>query len=129
MTWTNRARLDPAGAPARRIVVDDSGLQVVDPTGPAANPIARLNWADVSRVTAYKRDLFAYDLVCLLIELADGQSVELDEQLCGWERLLEVLPSALPGALDRDRLLDAVVLPAFATNLTVVYVRDSRHTV
>lgn len=129
MTGANRTRLGPAGAPAARIVLEEAGLEVVDSTRPAAKLIARLDWADVTRAMAYKRDLFAFDVVCLLFELADGRRIELDEELGGWEQLLEVLPSALPGALDRGRLLHAVVQPPFATNGTVVFVRDSRHAV
>jgi hypothetical protein len=121
--WENRARRDGAGAPVAEIVLDGAGLEIIGSTGPAANPIDRLTWAAVTRVTAYKRDLFAVDLVCLLFETADGRRIEVDEECGAWDRLLETLPSVLPGALDRDRILRAVVLPAFATNETVVFER------
>lgn len=110
---------------ATRVVIDDVGLQLADATGAPAKPTVRLAWADVTRATAYKRDLFSVDLVCLLFESADGRWIEVDEELAGWHELLETLPRALPGALDADRLLRAVVQPPFATNETLVYARGA----
>ena len=125
--WTTRRDPDPRLV---RIVVDDAGLHLADVTGPrgddvagAQRPAVRVAWGDVTRVTAFKRDLFSVDLVCLAFDAADGRRVEVDEELPGWVELLDALPRALPGALGREQVLGAVVQPPFATNETVVYSR------
>jgi hypothetical protein len=84
--------------------------------------VARLRWADVERAVAFKRDLYAVDLVCLAFE-AGGEIFEIDEEMEGWRDVLAALPARLPGCLDGQRILEAVVQPPFAPSQTVVYER------
>ena len=81
-------------------------------------------WADVSRVVAFKRDEVTTDLLCLGIECGD-EHIELNEDMGGWDELLNCLSSYLPGALSGRDILRAVIQPPFATNPTTVYVRDA----
>jgi hypothetical protein len=46
-------------------------------------PLERFQWSEVHRVTAFKRDLFVVDCICLLIVTADGAGIEIDEEMAG----------------------------------------------
>ena len=76
-----------------QIHCNPAGLAV---STPESQPQASLKWHDVNRVRAYKRDLFAFDLVCLGFVTANG-TIEVHEQMQGWSQLVEQLPSWLPG--------------------------------
>ena len=81
-------------------------------------------WDDVSRVVAFKRDALTSDLLCLAIERGD-QLIELNEDMGGWNELLDRLSSYLPGALSGQEILGAIVQPPFSANPTTVYDRDA----
>lgn len=82
------------------------------------------NWADVSRIVAFKRDEITTDLVCLGIARGT-EHVEVNEDMSGWYGLLEGLSTHLPGALCGSDILQATVQPPFATRPAVVYERDA----
>jgi hypothetical protein len=85
-------------------------------------------WHQVTRVLAFKRDLYTYDLLCLAFQ-SSTSAFEVNEEMEGWNSLLADLPNHLPGAMNSDAIWAAVVKPAFATNETVVYERASSHAV
>ncbi len=87
-------------------------------------PDLRLSWQEISRVVAYKRDLFAYDRLCLFVARADGSGVELSEEMDGWKAFCEALPEVLPGCKASADWFMPVTFPAFATNKTELYVRS-----
>lgn len=80
-------------------------------------------WAGIRQVAVFKRDLFTVDCICLHLDGIDGAGVELDEQMAGWDRLLDALPTLLPGCKPRSMWYAAVVLPPFDPNLTEIYRR------
>lgn len=82
-----------------------------------------MDWRDVRRVIAYKRDMLGYDLVCLRIEV-DGEPLEIDEDALGWGEVLEQLPRSLPGAADVKALYPKIVQPAFEPNEMLVFSRE-----
>jgi hypothetical protein len=83
--------------------------------------ISRFMWPEVTKATAFKRDLAIVDLICIEFIHRDGSVIEVNEEMMGWEQLPERLPSYLPGCFDRSELLGAVMQPPFATNETVIY--------
>jgi hypothetical protein len=83
-----------------------------------------MKWCDVVNVSAFKRDLFAYDLVCLLFEDATKR-FEVSEENVEFPRLVNMLPSYLPGTLDKEEWCEKVYLPAFKTNWTTIYSRTN----
>jgi hypothetical protein len=83
-----------------------------------------LNWSDVTRVTAFKRDWGTVDCICLAIGAKDQPALEVDEEMEGWEAFVNALPKHLPGCKPYDEWFTRVAFPAFATNPTVIYVRD-----
>ncbi len=81
-------------------------------------------WESVRRVVAFKRDVYAHDLLCLALELEPQGVVELDESMNGWQELLDSLPEYLPGALSADQWLPRVAFPAFKESPFDVYQRS-----
>lgn len=61
---------------------------------------------------------------CLYLDGTDGIGVELDEEMAGWNRLLDALPVLLPGCKPLSEWLFAVAFPAFAPNPTEIYARS-----
>jgi len=80
-----------------------------------------VRWQEVRRATVFKRDLFTYDCICLLLSQSDETGIELDEEMYGWNRLTKSLPQFLPGCQPWDQWFSTVAFPAFATNQTEIY--------
>ena len=91
-------------------------------TAESSQPSASLEWRDVNAVVAYKRDLFAFDLICLGFVTANG-TIEVHEQMHGWSELVEQLPSYLPGVPPLSEWWDRVAQPPFATSMTKLFDR------
>jgi len=49
-------------------------------------------WKDTVRVEAFKRDLYAVDLICLSVLLKDNKAIEINEEMEGFESLAGKLP-------------------------------------
>ena len=81
-------------------------------------------WEDVIRVEAFKRDLYAVDLICLSIHFDHNTSIEIDEEMAGWDSLVDRLEEYLPRSKKFDYWFELVAFPAFKRNLTVIYRRD-----
>lgn len=81
-------------------------------------------WQDAVKVEAFKRDLYAVDLICLLIVLRDDKAVEINEEMEGFDSLVQKLPEYLPGCQTFGQWFEVVAFPAFKENNTVIYQRD-----
>ncbi len=82
-----------------------------------------LAWQDVNTIEAFKRDLYAVDLICLAIILKDHKIVEINEEMEGWDSLVEKLPDYLPGCRKFAEWFSVVAFPAFQPNVTEIYHR------
>ena len=82
-----------------------------------------LTWDEVISINAFKRDLYVVDRVCLGIDLSDGSSIELDEEMNGWDALTQKLPEYLPGCKTFGEWYLEVAFPAFQLNMTVIFER------
>jgi hypothetical protein len=83
-----------------------------------------LKWHEVVRLEVFKRDVWAVDLICLAIVLAENKEVEINEEMKGWEPLVRKLPEYLSGCKEFDDWYDVVARPPFKENLTVIYRHD-----
>jgi hypothetical protein len=81
-------------------------------------------WKDTVRVEAFKRDLYAVDLICLLVLLKDNKAIEINEEMEGFESLAGKLPEYLPGCQEFEEWFQVVAFPAFKENNTVIYQRE-----
>ena len=97
-----------------------SEIIVVGSEGNCGSWTKRIAWDDIKRIVAYKRDIFAYDLICLAVDFG-GNNIELNEEMEGWDALLELLPGRLPGVLPSAEWWKIVALPPLATNLTTLF--------
>jgi len=104
------------------IAFDSQGFTVTDLRSQKKAAVAT-SWSGICLVTAFKRDLFAVDCICLHLAGADGTGVELDEEMAGWNRLMDALPTQLPGCKPHSEWSSAVAFPAFAANPTQIYLR------
>lgn len=85
-------------------------------------------WEETVKIEAFKRDLYSVDLMCLAVLCKDNTTVEIDEEMEGWESLVEKLPEYLRGCKKFADWFEAVAFPAFKPNLTVIYQRGEEDT-
>jgi hypothetical protein len=78
-------------------------------------------WRDAVRIEVFKRDLYSVDLICLTIFLKDSKAVEINEEMEGWNSLVEKLPEYLTGCQKFEEWFQVVAFPAFKSNNTVIY--------
>jgi hypothetical protein len=101
------------------IVLNEHGFGVESAT---QEQLAELIWTKVTKITAFKLDLFSTDLVCIEFEQENDAPVRTNEEMTGYDALKKTLPLRFAGLnIEWEK---SVVLPAFATNLTVLWKKD-----
>jgi hypothetical protein len=89
---------------------------------------SELRWSEVEEVHAYKRDLFATDLICLAFKKSGKEEYwEVHEEMAGYHDLLEALQGHLP-KFTLEWFSD-VAFPAFETKHRVIWRRSPNQTV
>lgn len=106
------------------ISFDSDGFSVKSLKDPGKK-LDAISWSKIKRVTAFKRDLLTTDCVCLFFATGDESCIELNEEMKGWLELLDSLPNCLPGCKPLSEWIYRVTLPAFATNMTEIYLRTT----
>ncbi len=101
----------------------ESGFSLREEAKADAPPIGTWSWSSIVEVRAFKRDLLAVDLICLLFSMADGSSVELNEEMAGFDPLVAAMPAHLNGCPEFLEWWHPVAVPAFSPNERVLYVR------
>lgn len=81
----------------------------------------RLKLSDIVEIAAYKRDEITTDLICFDVTAADGAVWTFHEEIVGFDDLVAAV-ERLPGFVAHWR--DAIVLPPFEWNRTVVWVKS-----
>lgn len=82
-------------------------------------------WDRVNEVRVFKRDLFSYDLICLVVVSDDGFVIEIDEEDPNWKDLMAAIPENLPGALRWGDWFSDVAFPAFVTNERMIFSKST----
>jgi len=85
----------------------------------------RLNWSDITRVIAFKRDCFGVDSIRLAFEIKGTHVIEVHEDMAGWRALVDAIPEHLPGALSHEEWFGKVAFPAFEPCPTTLYACES----
>lgn len=114
------AKREPLGV----IEHDARAVRVVRTFRGDSQPPSEAEWGEVSRVVAYKRDAFIYDVLSLAILLSGRPGLDVNEDMDGWEELLKKLPEYLPGCRPFEEWFQAVAFPAFAMNPTEIFRRE-----
>ncbi len=84
--------------------------------------LACVQWTCVQEVSAFKRDLFTVDLVCIALKFRQNDQelyLELNEDMVGWEDFVKTLETHFIFRAPDWR--QRVTYPAFKTNLTVLW--------
>lgn len=103
------------------IYCDSSSLRLNNYSVVKAFPDKEILWNDITTIVAYKRDAYIVDLICLGITINNGTVFELDEEMNGWNPLIERLPQHLLGCKPKETWWSDVALPPFADNVNIIY--------
>lgn len=104
----------------------NAGGFTLDPLTDSSAPPISVQWESVAAATAFKRDLFSTDRVCIEFRLIPGSCVEVHEEMKGWSEFCDALPAHLPGAPAWTDWFMEITTPAFALNPTLLFPRESR---
>ena len=118
-----RLRISRRQFPEKTVIdSDNTELIVTDYFPDGATRFFKATWNEINGAVAYKRDCFAYDLLCIAFSTPDG-SFETNEDMEGWKTLIEMLPIYLPGTPRSEEWWEKVVQPPFATNATTLFTK------
>ena len=117
------------GMPARtdldhEIALFAEGFSITSLRAPSAEVVS-VCWDAVVAATAYKRDLWSTDQVCIAFELSNGTFVEVHERMKGWVELCSAMPAHLPGAPRWEQWFMNMTSPAFESNTTLLFQRSA----
>ena len=94
------------------IQVSDYGIIISD-----EKDKMQIAWNDITKIVAFKRDLYAVDVICIAIERNDGVC-ELNEEMKGFSDLFGFMEKNL--YVSPSWYID-IMTPAFATNMIIIY--------
>lgn len=83
------------------------------------------SWNDVEKVSAHKKDLLTYDMVCVIFETGPDLEIEVDETMKGFTELMGAAGENLPGMTSFSDWYFKITQPAFAENSTPLFDRSS----
>ena len=86
----------------------------------------QIHWSDVVSASAFKLDLLTVDCICMGLEFTEERTLELNEEMKGWDSLVEALPTYLPGFKKSEEWFPEVAFPAFEINLTPLYTKPEQ---
>ena len=121
LAWFLRRRIKAKWQQPLEIRCGETGL-VLTTRGSRQTDMS-LEWSEVDTVIAYKRDIFSYDLICLAF-VTRRRTIEVHEEMQGWSKLIDQLPSVLPGTLAPLDWWVRVAFPAFAPRPTTLFTRE-----
>ena len=101
------------------------GFEISPLRDPSKAPVM-VEWSSILEATAFKRDFWSTDRVCVAFRLNDHSEVEVHEAMKGWTELCDALPANLPGAPEWKDWFMEIVTPAFEPKPTLLFRRDQR---
>ncbi len=101
------------------ITVAEEGMRVSIPRK-KEEEVKEIKWDEIDEIIAYKKDLFAVDLICWqFCRLADEYVVEINEEMVGYKVLLKTLENKF--GIKEEDWFRKVAIPPFAPNVTSVW--------
>jgi hypothetical protein len=107
-----------------QIVWNDAAVQVKWLTLENDAGSVSFSWDSVLAVDTFKRDLFAVDCFYLAFQLPGGW-MEVNEEMKGWADFLTTVGSRLPGFPPLESWLWKVSDPAFKSNRTRLWTKET----
>ena|SRR5579884_889954 len=111
----NEATLAAVLAMEPSIEVSDNGLLIVATKGRYF-----VEWESITRVTAFKRDMLTFDLICLEFQ-SGGMIYEVNEEMPGFEEAVDKLGQSLPGI--PANWLNEIADTPFDSTPTILYLK------
>lgn len=113
MTHT-ATRFAPRGADTFRINLTSTGFEISTAGAHEARHIP-VSWSEITKIDAYQRDKFGENTM-LVFTLKDGSTVELNQDLPGWNEIVDQLPRSLAGCQSRGDWWRGAVTPSAKKN-------------
>ena len=88
--------MKPTPETKERISFDDRGLAVLD-SAHHSRKLHEARWADVAKITAGSLSVMYGDIVHVEVQLRDGKSFRVDQEMEGWSEFAKALPVHLSG--------------------------------
>ena len=96
----------------------------ISPLSESSGSSITIEWSTVVEATAFKRDLFTTDRVCIAFRITGYSEVEVHEEMKGWVELCESLHTNLPGVPVWTDWYMEITTPAFKSKPTPLLRRD-----
>jgi len=99
---TGRFRKSPAPAMedtgGLALSATSRGLELRQRAPDGGTTCRTIPWPEIKTLIAYRRDVYAHDMICMALETTSGAVLELHEQLDGWSQFCEQMQNYLPAA-------------------------------
>jgi hypothetical protein len=117
--WSRiRSRFSRSKSTDTQILLNDGGIDIV--SVPGGKVLASLQWADVTRIQAYKVDLVTTDCICLLFERGvSAPPLQVSEDWLGFQELFNPLVQHFPAI--PESWYEDIMTPAFEEKRTVLF--------
>ena len=84
-----------------------------------------IKWTEIKTIFGYKIDLFSIDSICVDVFCDNDKFFTIREETKGWFQFIEQSKNRFPSI---DKVWEIkIAVPAFETNLTLVYDRENRN--
>ena len=119
-TWIHELlRRPPQPTTSTGLHPTENGLEISPLLGKPSSMF--VSWSDVLKAVTFKRDQYVVDRICLVFELSGDRAIEINEDMLGWQEVVERLPEYLPGTAPFHEWFQEVAFPAFATNARTIF--------
>lgn len=83
-----------------------------------------VEWEEIVRITAFKRDFFVYNCVCVAFELTGGKSVEINESMDGFVDAMEQVAENCDGFIEFYNWYMNNKYSSFEAEVTELYCKE-----
>lgn len=80
-----------------------------------------MDWKEIVKITAFKRDLFTTDLICMQMTKDERNFIEVNEEMNGFEEFNEAILKFFFG-ID-ENWQTSIASPPFATNFKTLWLK------
>lgn len=85
----------------------------------------KIEWQNVKEIYVYKQDAYIVDRITMAFRMEDEKAFEINEQMAGWQLLIDNLPKIFPDPKSFHEWFMEVAFPAFEFNLIKIYQQEN----